>query len=171
MIGVLFLLLLVVPIAELVVIGRVAGAIGWLPTLVLLLGVSVAGAALLKREGVAAWHRVQLALRRGELPAREVTDVALILFGGALLLTPGFITAAVGLLFLIPPTRALVREGARRFLGWIALRRLGVAGEAGRRVYEARVVGTQRDRPTASSPPLSPPRAAPSGAADSPDTE
>ncbi len=170
-IGVLFLVLLAVPVAELVVIGQVADALGWVPTLILLIAVSVAGAALLKREGVEAWRRVQLVLRSGEVPAKEVTDVALILFGGALLLTPGFITDAVGLLFLIPTTRALVRQGAWRILRWIALRRFGVAGAVGQHVYDAPVVKTRRRDATRASQPLSPPRAAPSGAADSPDTE
>src|ERR687891_1581944 len=87
--GILFLLLLAVPIAELYVIVQVADAFGFFETLVLLIGISIAGAYLLKQQGFATWMRFQDALARGEIPAREATDGALIIFGGALLLTPG----------------------------------------------------------------------------------
>jgi UPF0716 protein FxsA len=122
----LFALLLVVPLAELWVILRSAERIGVLPTLALLLLVSAAGAWLLKQQGLAAWNRLQDTLRRGHMPAREVVDGALILLGGALLLTPGFLTDAVGLLLLLPPTRAATKGLARRAMARWARRRWGV---------------------------------------------
>ena len=109
MLPVLFLLLALVPLAELWVILRSADAIGLGPTLLLLLAISGAGAWLLRQQGTATWARLRRALREGRVPAAEVVDGALILFGGALLLTPGFVTDIFGLAFLLPPTRALVR--------------------------------------------------------------
>ncbi len=124
MAAVFFLLLLVVPIVELWIIVQAAGELGLLPTLVLLLLISVAGAWLLKQQGMQTWGRLQTTLRSGRMPTDEVTDGALILLGGALLLTPGFLTDLVGLLFLIPPTRLIVKSTARRLLGRWSRRRL-----------------------------------------------
>lgn len=107
----LLLLLIAVPLAELFVIIEVGQAIGALPTIALLLVLSALGAALMRAQGRVVWHRFLSTLGAGRLPAREVIDGALILFGGALLLFPGFLTDAVGLLFLLPPTRAAVRKG------------------------------------------------------------
>ena len=123
----LILAFIVTPLAELYVIWQVGGLIGILPTLVLLLAASILGGLLLRAQGRAAWRRFVAALQTGRPPAREVADGALILFGGALLLTPGFITDALGLALLVPPTRALVRGTLVRTLA----PRL-VAGAAGR---------------------------------------
>jgi UPF0716 protein FxsA len=122
---VLFVLLVAVPIAELWVIIEVAGRIGLPATLALLIVVSAVGAWLLKKQGVATWRRLQDSLRRGEMPTRAATDGALILLGGALMLTPGFLSDAVGLLLVLPPSRAAVKSGARRLLGRWAARRFG----------------------------------------------
>jgi UPF0716 protein FxsA len=126
MFGVLVLLLIVVPIAELYVIVQVAHHIGLLDTLALLIVLSMTGGWLLKRQGMAAWVRVQDTLRAGHMPGREVVDGALILLGGVLLLTPGFITDAVGLLLLLPPARSLVKGITRKLLGRRAGRRVEV---------------------------------------------
>jgi UPF0716 protein FxsA len=153
MFGIVFLALIVIPIIELYVIVQVGQEIGVLPTLVLLVVVSVAGAWLLRQQGTATWRRLQAALQRGEMPAREVTDGALILLGGALLLTPGFVTDAIGLVLLVPATRAVVKGVARRFLGRMAAAHLGPAGVAGRRVYDARATRVRRGTsPRAGSP-------------------
>ncbi len=118
-------LFILVPIAELYVIIQVGGAIGLLPTLAILVLDSILGAWLLGSQGRAAWERFNAALSRNRVPAREVFDGAMIILGGALLLTPGFITDIVGLFLLLPPTRALVRRGAtalaarRMGFGWI----------------------------------------------------
>jgi UPF0716 protein FxsA len=107
----LVLLFIVVPLVELFVIIEVGQAIGVLPTIALLLLDSVLGAALLRSQGRAAWRRFNLALAEGRVPHREAFDGGLIIFGGALLLTPGFVTDIVGLLLLLPPTRAAIRRG------------------------------------------------------------
>jgi UPF0716 protein FxsA len=106
----LILLFIVAPLVELYVIWQVGGLIGLLPTIALLLAASVFGGVLLRSQGRTAWRRFVTALQSGRPPAREVADGALIVFGGALLLTPGFITDALGLALLLPPTRALVRD-------------------------------------------------------------
>jgi UPF0716 protein FxsA len=107
--AVLVLVFIVVPIAELYVIIQVAGAIGVPEAILLLITVSVVGAWLCKREGLSVLRRIQLALERHQLPHRELVDGALILLAGALLLTPGFLTDVLGVLLLLPPTRAVVR--------------------------------------------------------------
>lgn len=150
----LLLLLLVVPVAELFVIVQVSDLIGLLPTLLLLVGVSIAGAYLLKQQGMATWKRLRQTLNRGEMPTGEVTDGALILLGGALLLTPGFITDAVGFLLVLPVTRAAFKSAARRLF-----RRRMQRGR-GAIVYQARVVRSERRerdaRTTEASRPLEP---------------
>jgi UPF0716 protein FxsA len=120
MVPILAVAFIVVPLAELAVILAVGDLLGLVPTLVLLLVVSVAGAWLAKREGLAAWRRFQLALAQGRVPTVEVADGAMILLAGALLLTPGFLTDVVGILLLLPPTRAMARRLAPR----LAARRL-----------------------------------------------
>ena len=120
----LLLLLLVVPLVEVYLLVQVGQLIGALPTIALLVVMSVVGAALLRREGAKAWSAFRTALSAGRVPAREVADGALVVLGGALLLTPGFATDAVGLLCVLPPTRAVLRRG----LTGLVARRLGVAG-------------------------------------------
>ncbi len=115
----LFLIFIVLPLAELYVIIVVGQAIGILPTLLLLLLDGVLGATLARSQGRAAWRRFNVALAESRMPAKEVYDGAAIVFGGALLLSPGFITDVFGILLLLPPTRALLRRllirGARFF--------------------------------------------------------
>jgi UPF0716 protein FxsA len=152
----LVLLFIVVPIAEIAVIIQVGQAIGVLWTVVLLVADSILGSVLMRSQGRAAWRRFNDTTRAGRVPAREVLDGALVIFGGALLLTPGFITDILGLLLLIPPTRALVRG--------ILARRLAhrmVVSMTGRRVrpredydVEGTAVDVDRD-------PIGPPREAP----------
>jgi UPF0716 protein FxsA len=113
---VLLVLFVVVPIVEIYVIIQVGQAIGALWTIALLIADSVAGSLLMKSQGRAAWRRFQLALSEGRVPAREVMDGVLVIFGGAFLLTPGFVTDILGALLLLPPTRAVIRRLiARRF--------------------------------------------------------
>ncbi len=114
---------LVVPIVELAVILQVGSSIGVLPTVALLLVVSVLGAALVRREGARTWRAFSSAVASGRAPAREVADGALVLLGGALLLTPGFVTDIVGLVAILPPTRAV----ARRALTRVVARRMTAA--------------------------------------------
>jgi UPF0716 protein FxsA len=110
----LILLFIVVPIAELYVIIQVGQAIGVVPTLILLLADALLGSWLLKHEGRSAWRRFNEALAARRFPGREVADGALIIVGGTLLLTPGFITDIFGLFLLLPPTRAISRRLLKR---------------------------------------------------------
>ena len=125
MVPILVIAFILVPLAELAVLIAVGDWIGLVPTLILLLVVSVAGAWLAKREGLAAWARFQRALAEGRVPTVEVADGAMILLAGALLLTPGFLTDVAGVLLLLPPTRAMARRLAPR-LAERRLRRRGV---------------------------------------------
>jgi UPF0716 protein FxsA len=107
--AVLVLLMVLVPIAELAVIIQVGHAIGVLETIFLMIAVSVVGAWLVRREGIGVWRRAQRQIEGGSVPGRELVDGALILFAGALLLTPGFLSDCVGVLLLLPPVRAGAR--------------------------------------------------------------
>ncbi len=106
---ILFLVFVILPIAELYVIIQVGGAIGILPTLALLLADGFLGAYLTRTQGRTAWRRFNQAIAEGRVPAKETYDGAAIVFGGALLLSPGFITDILGIILLIPPTRAIMR--------------------------------------------------------------
>lgn len=108
--GLIFVLLIVVPLAELYVIAQVAGGLGWLPTIGLVLAVSLVGAWLVRREGSGIWPKVRDRLSGANNPTPELVDGALVIFGGTLLLTPGFVTDIVGLSLMIPPIRAVVRK-------------------------------------------------------------
>lgn len=110
-------LFIAVPIVELYVIIQVGQAIGVWPTLALLLADAVLGSLLLRHQGRGAWRRFNEALAERRFPGREVVDGLLIVVGGTLLLTPGFVTDIVGLILLIPPTRAIVRRLFRGYLG------------------------------------------------------
>ena len=116
--------LVVVPLVEIYVLLQVGQLLGVLPTLVVLVAMSLLGAYLLRREGARTWRAFRTALERGRLPAQEVADGALVIFGGALLLTPGFATDALGLLCVLPPTRAALR----RLLTRLVARRLSAGG-------------------------------------------
>jgi UPF0716 protein FxsA len=113
----LIVVFIVVPIAELYVILQVGDAIGALWTIVLLVADSLLGSVLLRTQGRTVWRRFNAALGEGRMPHREVIDGVLVIFGGAFLITPGFLTDIVGLLLLIPPTRALIRPLLIRRLG------------------------------------------------------
>lgn len=116
MLAPLTVLFVVVPFVELFVILRVGGAIGVGPTVGTLIAVSVLGAWLVKREGFAVLRRATGQIQAGRVPGRELVDGVLILFGGALLLTPGFLTDLFGLALLFPPVRAVVRPALLRQL-------------------------------------------------------
>src|SRR5215218_8424980 len=111
----LVILFIVVPVLELYVIIQVGQAIGVVPTLMLLLADALLGSWLLKHEGRGAWRRFNEALAARRFPGREVADGVLIVIGGTLLLTPGFLTDIAGVFLLIPPTRAIVRRLLKRF--------------------------------------------------------
>ena len=107
-------LLILWPVAEVYVAIQVAGAIGWLLTILLLIAGWPAGSWALRRQGRAAWTRFQADVAARRPPARSVLDGVMVLMGGLLLLVPGFISDALGILLLLPPTRSLVRGVAMR---------------------------------------------------------
>jgi UPF0716 protein FxsA len=109
-----------------VTVHAVPDAIGALPTIALLVASSLLGTWLLKREGRAVWRRFTASIGERRVPNRELVDGVLVIFGGALLIMPGFVTDAIGLILLLPPTRPLVRGIADR---WV--RRSLVARAAG----------------------------------------
>lgn len=128
----LVLAFVVVPIAELYVILQVGSWLGILPTVAILILDSILGSMLLRAQGRSAWRRFNDSLSAGRPPAREVLDGGLIILGGAFLLTPGFLTDLIGLLLLIPPTRAVVRRlVVRRFARTFITRATG-GGHGGR---------------------------------------
>jgi len=109
-----FLALLVVPVAEIALIVAVGKVIGGWQTIALLLFESALGAYLVKREGRRSWRALKEALSTGRMPGRELADAALVLIGGTLLLTPGFLTDIVGFFFILPFTRPVTRRWLQR---------------------------------------------------------
>jgi UPF0716 protein FxsA len=137
-------LFIALPLVELYVILKVGDAIGAVWTILLLAADSVLGSLLLRAQGRSVWRRFNTALADGKMPHREVIDGVLVIFGGAFLITPGFVTDIVGVLLLLPPTRSLIRRNVVRRLG----RRLtvGVADRSARRPRrDFDVEGTARD--------------------------
>jgi len=126
MILLLLALFIIVPLVELYVIIQVGQEIGVLPTIAILIADSILGTVLMRSQGRAAWRRFNTAIAEGRPPAREALDGVLVIFGGAFLLTPGFVSDVFGLLLLLPPTRAVLRGVlVRRFVPRM------VAGAAG----------------------------------------
>jgi UPF0716 protein FxsA len=125
----LILVFIVVPIAELYVILKVGDLIGILPTIALLVADSLLGSWLLRSQGRSVWRRFQETMQAGRVPHREVFDGVLVIFGGAFLITPGFITDVFGVLLLLPPTRSLIRRWLIRRGG----RMFGISVATGRR--------------------------------------
>lgn len=115
----LFLLFSIIPIVEIYLLVKAGTVIGPLPTVGLLLLISFAGAWLVRHQGFEILRRIQLELSRGRMPAAELLDGFMVLVGGILLLTPGFFTDVLGLLFIIPPSRRLM---GRFVILWIRQR-------------------------------------------------
>ena len=167
-VALLVIAFIVVPIIELAAIIWVGTQIGVVPTIAILIIDSIVGSLLLRHQGRATWRRFNAALQERRAPTKEVVDGALVIFGGALLLTPGFVTDILGLFLLLPPTRAFVR-GA--LMGWFGRRFIvarvatGAAG-AGARMYRSRrpngsqqpydVEGSAVDAEAGDPPPLTP---------------
>lgn len=139
----LVLLFIVVPIVELFVIIQVGQAIGVIPTILLLLLSAVLGSFLLRSQGRVVWRRFNEALAERRVPHREVLDGVLVIVGGALLLTPGFVTDIVGILLLAPPTRA----GIRRLMSNLVFGRVILGGRAASWGY-GRIRGRRSSGPT-----------------------
>jgi UPF0716 protein FxsA len=114
----------VVPLLEISALILVGNLVGPWWTILLLIADSIVGGWLIRREGARAWAALNEALTSGTMPARELADGALILIGGTLMLTPGFVTDLVGLVLILPFTRPL----GRRLLTQVVSRRLLIAG-------------------------------------------
>ena len=128
----LIVIFIVVPLAELYVILKVADdLLGWPLTLALLAADSLLGSWLLRSQGRAVWRRFNEALRAGRVPHSEVIDGVLVIFGGAFLITPGFITDVIGVFLLVPFTRRMFRRLTRRAIERRTV--VAVAGGAARR--------------------------------------
>lgn len=115
---------IVVPIAEVWLLTTVGSAIGIGPTLGILVVEAIVGAWLMRREGTRAWTALQSAVSQGRMPTGHLADAALVLAGGILLMLPGFFTDIIGVLFLLPITRPLVR----RFLGFVLAKQAAKSG-------------------------------------------
>lgn len=114
------LVFIVLPLVEIYVAVQVAHVIGAGYTILLLAALSIAGIYLTKLAGFGVISRVRRQLAAGQMPANELIDGAIVLTGGVLLVVPGFVTGAAGLLLLFPPTRVLARNFTkRRFVGRI----------------------------------------------------
>ena len=152
MFGRLLALFLIVPVVDLAVLVVVGERIGLGTTIAVFVLTALVGSWLAKREGLAAWRRVQKSLTTGGLPGDDLVDGLIILVAGTLLLTPGFLTDVVGILGLLPPTRAVARrlvrarferalaEGAVRVVG-------GAAGPAGPGPFGSPLGGPFRQPP------------------------
>ncbi len=147
-------LFILLPLAELYLILKVGDSIGIPWTVVLLAADSVLGSVLLRTQGRTVWRRFNEAMATGRMPHKEVQDGVAVIFGGAFLITPGFITDIFGLALLLPPTRALLLRVVRRRLASRMAARVAQGGPAGRpqgRGYD--VEGTASEHP-----PTPPPR-------------
>ena len=112
---------ILVPILEIYVIIQVGQVIGAWWTILLLIADSIFGSWLVKHEGRRAWQALTTAIQSGRMPAKELADAALILVGGTLMISPGFVTDVAGILLILPFTRpvarrVLTRVVARRFV-------------------------------------------------------
>jgi len=121
--GLLILLFIAVPFVELAILLSLADHIGWLPPLVLVVLTGVVGASLARRQGIQTLARIQGQVNSGKFPSTELADAGMILFAGALLLTPGILTDLFGFSLLVPPIRGLYRRGlAKYFRGQVQVR-------------------------------------------------
>lgn len=113
----LLLLFVVLPVLELVVLVRVAGALGVLETIALLVLIGAFGWWLCKLQGLSVLRRIQDTVARGEAPGRDLADGGLIAAAGLFLLLPGFVSDIAALVLLLPPTRAVVRGALGALVG------------------------------------------------------
>lgn len=112
----LVLLFIVLPVVEIYLLIQLGQAIGAWWTVLLLVADGVLGGYLMKHEGRRAWRALNEALEQRRMPATELADGALILVGGTLLLTPGFISDIAGFFLVLPFTRPVARKVLARYL-------------------------------------------------------
>lgn len=129
-------LFIAMPIIEIALLLRVGDAVGWLPTLLIVIVTAIVGSGMLRQQGLATLNTARQRLDSGEVPAQQLLEGMLIMIGGVLLLTPGFVTDAFGFLCLIPSTRQwLARRLSARVIGGVSTSgggfSVGGAGHAG----------------------------------------
>lgn len=96
---------------EVLVLAKVAGLIGWPITIIATVTTALLGSYLFRRQGLDTWIRLNQRMQQGEMPGQEMVEGMMLLLGGALLITPGFVTDAVGFALLLPGSRrALARK-------------------------------------------------------------
>lgn len=143
-------LFIVVPLAELYVILKVGDAIGAVWTILLLAADSVLGSVMMRAQGRSVWRRFNDALAAGRLPHGELVDGVLVIFGGAFLITPGFLTDIVGFFLLLPLTRPIARRLVLRRLGRRATVGVAAGPRRGSRAgnhYDVEGSATEYDAP------------------------
>lgn len=133
-----FVVFVVAPVVELGVFLEVASIIGVWPAVLLQLALCALGVWVVKRAGAVALRRTRAMWGRGEIPTAEVGDGLLMFLAGVLLVVPGFVTAALGLMLLVPPVRAFVRRRVVR--RWMEGRRVPSFVRS-RRVVDVQWVG------------------------------
>ncbi len=104
------------PIVELALLIKLHGMVGFFPTIAVVFLTGVAGAALVRRQGLSILFKIQQQLSVGNLPAPQLMDGVMILIAGALLVTPGLITDVTGFLLLVPRIREYIRKWLRKTL-------------------------------------------------------
>ena len=124
----LFVAFIVVPLVEIFVLIQVGQVIGAWWTIALLVADSIFGTWLIKREGARSWAALRDSLQTGRMPARELADAGLIVVGGTLMLTPGFVTDILALFLILPFTRPVARRVLTRM---VASRLIGPMGGPG----------------------------------------
>ncbi len=148
----LLILLIAWPAIEILAFIEIGQAIGWLLAVGVLLGTSVLGAQLLRIQGRAAIERVSLAVTEHRPPAGAAIDGLLGFLGGVLLVIPGFVTDALGVLLLLPPIRTLTRRWLSRHYGGRAMRFVATTGrfasrDRGRRPGDVDSTAVDDDQP------------------------
>lgn len=137
----LLVIFLIVPIIEIFLLIQLGGLIGVMPTIALVILTAIIGVALLRAQGLQTYQRFSQTLGQGHMPATEILEGIALLIGGALLLTPGFFTDAIGFICLIPFSRKIV-------IAWLTARfkpfsavdlRTGEAEAHKGNIYEGRI--------------------------------
>ncbi|MGF1732461.1 FxsA family protein [Photobacterium kasasachensis] len=128
MFPVLLFLFIVVPIIEIALFVQLGGFLGLWPTITLVLVTAVVGASLVRSQGIATLMSVQSRLQQGELPAQQIVEGVMLAVAGVLLLTPGFMTDALGMLVLLPAPRAML---AKQLMSRVKVQNMGSGFSAG----------------------------------------
>jgi UPF0716 protein FxsA len=116
MFGKLLLLFIITPLVEMAILIELGKRFGTLHTIALIVITGILGASLAKRQGLQVYRNITTSLHNGELPHNHLIEGLLIMIGGALLLTPGVLTDAVGLMLVLPWTRRIARERVKAYL-------------------------------------------------------